>query len=269
MTAATRMAGTDPWQGLVAGADPADAVFASSDPRTDANEVTVVVGASGGAGATLVACGLALAVAEATRPVALMELDLAGGDIAGAWGVPPDRTLHDLSRVIDELAPHHVEMVCHPHPSRVSLLLAPPEHRAPEVWDRPATRLLLSCTRTLGEVVVDAGASRDPRVAEACAHADRIVVVAPPTVAGARRVNAVRDAIAGWSGPDTRIVVAANRGVGRNHLGARAFASAIGGPVVELDASAREADALGGGRWEMRRRGGLTRQLAAIMGVVT
>ena len=90
----------------------------------------------------LVACGLALAAAAAGRPSRLPNSTWSAVTSPGAWGVPPQRTIDDLTTVIDELMPSHVEMVCHPHASGVWLLLAPRrperEHMVGRARDAPA-----------------------------------------------------------------------------------------------------------------------------------
>jgi pilus assembly protein CpaE len=249
----------DPWDALIASDEiPIELLdHGFGRDRVD-RPVTVVLGAAGGVGATLVTCGLALAAAAAGRPVALAELDLERGDIAGAWGVPPERTIDDLTTVIDELMPSHVEMVCHPHASGVWLLLAPRRASASTWWDEGATRLLLRSTRTLGDVVVDAGPSLGPHVQEACRQANRIVLVSPPTIAGARRTHALSEVLETWGVNGDRCLVV-NRGVGRDHLRARGFARAVGvSATAELPASSREADDLEAGRWTSHgRKGGL------------
>ncbi len=266
MTRRMTLVERNPWDALVAPDEvPLALMEPAFDPDPSVRLVTVVLGASGGVGATLVACGLALACADEGQPVALAELDLERGDIAGAWGVPPERTIEDLTRVIDELLPTHVEMVCHPHASGVSLLLAPCRASASTQWDEDATRLLLHTTRMLGDVVVDAGASLGPHVQEACRQADRIVLVSSPTVAGARRSLALLDVLETWAVDGERCLVV-NRGVGRDHLSTRGFGRAMGCPITtELPASSREADDLEAGRWSVRRKkGGLTEALLTL-----
>lgn len=259
MTRRMSVVGHDPWEALVASDEiPMELLDHGFGLDRADRPVTVVLGAAGGVGATLVAGGLALVAAAAGRPVALAELDLERGDIAGAWGVPPDRTIDDLTTVIDELMPSHVEMVCHPHTSGVWLLLAPRRASASTWWDEGATRLLLRSTRMLGDVVVDAGASLGPHVQESCRQANRIVLVSPPTVAGARRTRALLEVLEIWGVNGDRCLVV-NRGVGRDHLRARGFTHAVGvSTAFELPPSPREADDLEAGRWSPRgRKGGL------------
>jgi pilus assembly protein CpaE len=257
MTKRMTVVGRDPWDALVA-TDEIPHELLDPVSRGPVNPVTVVLGAVGGAGATLLACGLALATAASGRSVALAELDLERGDIAGAWGVPAERTIDDLTTVIDELMPNHVEMVCHPHESGVCLLLAPRRAGASTWWDGGATRLLLNSTRMLGAVVVDAGPSLGPHVEEACRQAQRIVLAAPPTVAAARRLRGLVDVLDTW-GIGAGRYLAVNRGVGRDHLSTRQFVRVVGLPGdVEIPAAPREAEDLLAGRWSAgRRKGGL------------
>lgn len=258
----------DPWDALISGEEVPDAFadVAGAD-LDDTNTLTVVMGAAGGVGTTTTACGLALATAAAGRPVALVELDLERGDLAGSWGVPSERTLDDLTAVIEELRPNHVEMVCHRHPSGVWLLLAPRRPGAQLWWDASATRLLLHSTRLLGEVVADAGPSLGPHVQEACRQASRIVIVTPPTVAGVRRLAGLNDVLDAWGVAASRCVIS-NRGVGRDHLAARQVARLAEVPIDgELPASPHEADDLHAGQWRVRR-GRQTGLAATLDGLV-
>lgn len=255
MTRRVQAAERDPWEALIV---PDDLPFAYADPLVGEGRglrpVTVVLGATGGVGATLVACGIALGYAAAGHAIALAEFDLERGDIAGTWGVPADRTLDDLTAVIDELMPSHVEMVCHPHPSGVCLLLAPRRASATAEWNAQATRVLLQGTRMLGDVVVDAGASLGPHVAEACRQAERVVTVVAPTIAGARRARILDGTLDFWDVSGDRVLIV-NRGVGRDHLSARAFARAVGRDITaELPGSPADADAVEAGRWPTGRR---------------
>ena len=70
----------------------------------DAATATLVAGASGGCGASLLAGrSLALAWAQAGAAAWLVELDLERGDLAGAGSSPGDRTIADLRPVAAEL----------------------------------------------------------------------------------------------------------------------------------------------------------------------
>lgn len=241
------------WDALVQPSEDADAHTKLID-RRGTGQVVAVIGAAGGVGTSLVAGAIALALADSGEPAGLLDLV---GDLAGAWRVPPDRTIDDLVPVIAELEPRHVELVAHRHPSGVALLLAAPAGVTEGAWSRQAAVRLLDCASTLGVLVVDAGTvSATP--AQAACTSDRVVIVAAKTIAGARSARTRLDRLRSANRQGDPLLVV-NRGVGRDHLSTRAFSRAVGYPVAtELGRFDRDADDLGGGRWPGRRRRSLT-----------
>ena len=255
----------DPWEALILRDQARDGSEESVAAPAPASGALVVLGAAGGVGATMVACGIALALADAGEAVALLEFDFGRGDLAGAWGIPPDRTIDDLAPVVGELERHHVELIAHRHPSNVALLLRPEAASCADVWDRPATARLLVRAGTLGAVVVDAGCARGTYVEEACTQAGRVVIVAAQTIAGARRARSLVDQLRS-RGVSGELYVVANRGVGRDHLSGRFFARAVGqAATVELPRSDRDADDLGAGRRPSRQRQSLASAIDALV----
>lgn len=255
----------DPWEALILQDEAHGDVEESMVVPALSSGALVVLGAAGGVGATMVACGIALALAGGAESVALVELDFARGDLAGAWGIPPDRTIDDLAPVIGELERHHVELIANRHASNVALLLRPADPSHADVWDRPATARLLERTGALGAVVVDGGCARGAHIEEAFAHAGHVVIVAAQTIAGARRTRFLIDQLRS-RGASGELHIVANRGVGRDHLSGRSFAGAVGHPVVmELPRSDRDADDIGAGIRPGRRRRSLTSAIAELV----
>jgi pilus assembly protein CpaE len=257
------VSGSEVWDALVqpsgdAGADAQTVAF------RPAGQVVAVIGAGGGVGTSLVAGGIALRLADCGEPVGLLDLV---GDLAGAWRVPPDRTIEDLLPVIDELEPRHVELVAHRHPSRVALLLGAPAGVTGDAWSRQAATRLLKCAGTLGVLVVDAGTAVSAPAQAACSSG-RVVVVAAQTIAGVRSTRTQLDRLRFASGAGEPLLVV-NRGVGRDHLSTRAFSRAVGYPVaVELGRVERDADDLGAGRWTGRRRRSLASAIDELVRAV-
>jgi pilus assembly protein CpaE len=91
-----------------------------------------VLGPKGGAGKTLVACNLAVSLAETGKRVALVDLDLQFGDVGLALGLAPDKTIADLARAGGSLDGDKVGAYLTRHASGVDTLLAPtrPDHAA-------------------------------------------------------------------------------------------------------------------------------------------
>lgn len=230
---------------------------------TGASRCVLVIGACGGAGSTLLAGGLALSAAAAGRPPWLLELDFDRGDLAGAWGVPCDRTLSDLLPVASELRPDHVRHARHTHRSGVGLLLAPGRPGAGDEWTAEAVGTLLPTLAGEGDTIIDGGSGLSPASCGAAHHADAILVVTPPTLAGARRSLRVCEALASAGAQCPRLVV--NRGTGGADLGTDAIGVAIGVPVMAvMPYTVREATQLTAGRRPRARRGGLVEVFDAM-----
>ena len=220
-------------------------------------DVLVVAGASGGCGTSVVATGLALAAVRAGVPARLLEL-APGGDMAGSLGVPAERTLADLGPVSGELDEGHLASALCPHRSGMSVLLGAP---GPEAWGADAVTALVRVAALRCRVVVDAGAGPSPAVEGAFAAGAALVVVAPPTVAGARRARVLA------GGREAAVVMGVT--AGRSELGARAFARASGLTVVgEIPGAPEDAESLASGRWPARRRARLGRAIDALAGAV-
>ena len=213
--------------------------------------VVVVLGATGGAGATTVACGLALAIARRYSGSTLLDLDFEFGDTHERWDVPRDRTLDDLVPVLNELRSSHLDMVGYTHESGVDLCLSPARHGASDDWGGADVTALLSCAAKRGPVVVDAGNAPLHHMAAACAVAQTLVVVAPATLRGARRT---KELAARYPTKRQRVVV--NQPVGtRPELSSRAFGAACGRPVdIVLPSTQRDADRLRSGNGHQSRR---------------
>jgi pilus assembly protein CpaE len=98
----------------------------STSPRPQAhNELITIVGPKGGAGKTLTATNLSVALARQGHSVALVDLDLQFGDVALTMGLRPDATIYDLSvaggTVDEDVLSHYLVR----HSSGVKALLAP------------------------------------------------------------------------------------------------------------------------------------------------
>jgi pilus assembly protein CpaE len=204
-----------------------------------------------------VAGGLALAAARAGRPAWLVELDLDGGDLAGAWELVGERSLAELADVAGELAPRHVRNAARTHGSGVEVLLAPPDGSAGARWLPDGVAALLAAVAAAcgpdGRVVVDAGSGAGPMASSAAARADEVLVVGPASVAGARRARRMVAATAGRVAP--RLVAVDGPGRGAD-LGARGLARVVAAPLAgALPWSARRAAELTAGRWPRGRRG--------------
>lgn len=221
-----------------------------------------VVGACGGAGSSLVAGALALVGVRRGPGVHLIDLDLERGDLAGDWDAPDERSVADLLPVTAELRPAHVRHVRHGHASGVELVASPCEPGAADGWSAECVARLVAAVRAEGDCVVDLGSGLSVVAGALAEVADVVLVVAPASLRGARRVLRIRAAL-----EDRHVVprLIVNAGAGMSEMGPAALGTAVGLPVAAtLPASAREAAELGAGRWPRARRGGLARAVCDL-----
>jgi pilus assembly protein CpaE len=230
----------------------------------------VVLGASGGCGASLLAGGLALAWQREQPGAWLVELDVGRGDLAEGWDLPGDRTLADLAPVVAELAPHHLRAASREHLTGITTLVAPGAPGGPS-WDAAMAASVVAAVRDAagsGRCVIDAGCGLPPLVQGAVAQADGIVVACSPRVAAARRARGILSGLAA-TGDDGRCALVVAHGPGRPEIGARSLGRSAGAPGVgELPWSQREANDLAAGRWPRGRRARLAAAVAAVARVL-
>jgi MinD-like ATPase involved in chromosome partitioning or flagellar assembly len=229
---------------------------------SDGARVIVVAGAGGGAGASILAAGLALACDGAW----LIDLDHDRGDLAAGWDLVGERTTADLLPVADELTPVHLRHAARRHPSGTTVLAAPGRPGAGAAWRPRTTGALVATAREAagpgGAVVLDAGTGVPPEGAAG----DLLLLVCAPSLCGARRASAAL-AVLRQRRDDRRCALVVGGRPGRPEVGARALGRLVGAPVAgELPWSPREAQALGAGRLPDGRRARLARTAGDLAG---
>ncbi len=224
----------------------------------------VVLGAAGGCGASLVAGALALCWAAAGARPWLVELDLERGDLTGAWDLPADRTIADLAPVAGEIDSGHLRAAAFPHASGVSLLPAPGVPGASDAWDDAGLARLVDAAAGDGQVVVDAGSGLGRPARVAAERAGGVLVVCPPTLAGARRARRILDALTARGGADRAALVVCAAPAGAE-IGAKALGRALAANVAGvLPWERREGADLSAGRWSAGRRRPLHRAVERL-----
>ncbi|MCL6634261.1 MAG: response regulator [Peptococcaceae bacterium] len=101
-------------------------VKTSSEPEPPARRLIVVFSSKGGIGKTTLSCNLAVCLSqETTKKVALVDLDLQGGDVAVLLNLSPRGTIAELVQEEDRLEFSLVNTYLAPHMSGIKVLPAP------------------------------------------------------------------------------------------------------------------------------------------------
>ena len=101
------------------------ATATSAEAKGPKRQILTVTGPRGGCGKTVIAANLAVALADASEKIALVDLNLWGGDVAMLLDVTPKRTLGDLLPGFGGIDYDVVDSVMSKHSSGVSVLAAP------------------------------------------------------------------------------------------------------------------------------------------------
>lgn len=105
--------------------NPAGGGQAATIPSGPTRQVITVTGPRGGCGKTIIATNLAVGLAKSSEKVALVDLNLWGGDVAMMLDMAPKRTLGDLLPGFGGIDYDVIEAMMVKHASGVSVLAAP------------------------------------------------------------------------------------------------------------------------------------------------
>jgi len=172
-----------------------------------------VIGSSGGAGATTVACNLAIELAHLTeKECALVDMDLQYGDVACAFDVKPRFTLADVCHTDMEIDRTALESALTKLPCNVSLL-ARPEHvdKAEEVSAEVVSQMFGILSQLFPFAVVDVPRYFSPAVHAALGSVGRVLIVTQLTVPQLRHATRIYEALIGFGTGEEKIEIVLNR----------------------------------------------------------
>lgn len=146
--------------------------------------IIAVHGAKGGVGTTTVSINLAVAMAKATgKRVALLDLNLMGGDVAVSLNIVTDNSIADVVAHLRELDGDLLDATMVHHPSGVAVLPSPTQlERAEAITGEETAKVLIACKAHFDVVVVDTASRPDEHVLAALDLADTILLVATPEI---------------------------------------------------------------------------------------
>jgi len=183
----------------------------------------VSMGAKGGAGATMLACNLAVALAqEKNQKTLLIDLDLPLGDAALNLGVVPEFSTMDALNAADRLDARFLSQLLVKHSSGVWLLAAPGRFVQYHAEDWSVERLIQVARQEFDNVVLDMGSKLDLMGSSAYREATTVYLVTQASIPELRNSNRLIAQF--FSGPVPKLEIVINRfesralGVSEDHI---------------------------------------------------
>lgn len=211
--------------------------------RSRRGRVLTVFGTKGGVGRTTIAANLAaaLALADRTRRVALLDLDLEFGVLAQVLSLKPSSSVVDLCRLPEPVTVGRLEeaMVRHPDLDLMLLAAPPAPHLAAEVdgEGRPdrnrnyVGEIIRAAREGWDEVVVDTGTSFRDATLAALDLADVILLVTVPEVPALHNTAKALNILQQLGYPADKVRVVVNHADAGGGLGPDDVAEALEVPV--------------------------------------
>ncbi len=182
-------------------------------PLSIASQRFGVIGSSGGAGATTVACNLAIELAHlTTRSAALVDMNLHFGDVACAFDCQPRYSVADVCRGGAEIDRTLLETALHELPCNVSLLGRPERvEDADDVQPDGVDQMFRVLSQLVPFVVVDLPRIFTPPAAAALHGADRVIIVAQLSVPCLRNATRLYECMLNLGANADRVEIVLNR----------------------------------------------------------
>lgn len=211
-----------------------DQVIAQVSPRVAGSRRVCVLGASGGAGSTTVACNLAIELAALMgSDCGLVDLNLELGDVGCLFDTQPVFSVADVCKENMDVDNSVLEKAFHRLSCNVAVLVRPNRlEEAYEVSAEGVTQMLSQARALFPFVVVDLPRAFDPLTAAALTDADRVLIVSQLTVASIRNATRIHEWLRKMGTPENNIGVVLNRvssGVG--HITTQDVEAHFGRPV--------------------------------------
>jgi pilus assembly protein CpaE len=176
-------------------------------------KIIAVFSPKGGAGCTVLASNLAVALRQlTTKRVCLVDGDIVFGDIGVAMNQVANKTILDLATRVSDMDAQLISDVTVPHGSGVRVLLAPPDSQSGEAITPDQLRSMLEGLRAeFDYVVVDTASSYDDRTLTVLDVADRIVTLMTLELTAIKNVKQFLELAGPLGYPEDKLMLVLNK----------------------------------------------------------
>jgi pilus assembly protein CpaE len=163
-------------------------------PAVGAGHIIVVYSPQAGAGTTTVATNVASALMRQDTRVLLVDCNLQFGDVDAFLNLQAQSNIADLTKAVTDIDHDTLENVLVTHGSGLRVLVAPthPE-QAYDIASESVRELVMLLARSYDFVVVDTPTQYDDMTLKLFDVAERIVLIANPTIPSVRNTRKILD----------------------------------------------------------------------------
>jgi pilus assembly protein CpaE len=192
-------------------------------PTAGAGHIIVVYSPQAGAGATTIATNVASALMRQDSRVLLIDCNLQFGDVDAFLNLQATSNIADLTKAVNDIDQDTLENVLVTHGSGLKVLVAPshPE-QAYDIASEDVRELVLLLANTYDYVVVDTPTQYDDMTLKLFDIAERIILVATPTIPSVRNTRKIMDIFDGLREPaglSNKVMFVLNRVVNEKEKG--------------------------------------------------
>jgi len=213
--------------------------------RQHHGQVITVFSAKGGCGKTTLATNIATALAESGKgTVALVDLDLAFGDVAIALQLFPTHTIADAVPIGEDLDGPALASLLTSHRSGLQALVAPMEPSAADLITTPLVSRILDILREdFDYVVVDTPPALDDHVLAAFDHSNVVALLATLDIPALKNLKLTLETLDLIGFPRDRLKIVLNRSDSKVGLSLSEVEKTLRAPIVAQIPSSRDVPA--------------------------
>ena len=181
-------------------------------PQVSGCQRICVVGSSGGAGSTTIACNLAMELAHVTeRSCALVDMDLQYGEVACSFDVKPRYTIADICHAGAEIDRTVLENALEDLACNVSILTRPEVELVEEVDVDSVEQMFRVMAQMFPFVVVDLPRYFSPPALVTLDGADQVLIITQLTIPHIRNATRIYEYLLRMGADESCVEVVLNR----------------------------------------------------------